>query len=178
MKSALLSKIAMCVCPPAIVATTAVTVPPVKRAVHRLTAPAHAPARPKPRHVFSAAYDCTPTAVPISNAPSAMTAVAPTDATGATPEAPPTALSVRPADATGGGYSPIALNPGPFAGPLYPIGTPETPGTTTPVTPVIPVTPAVLPEISTWAMTITGFGAIGWALRRKPRSVEAKIEAV
>ncbi len=158
MKSALLSKIAMCVCPPAIVATSAVTVPPIKRAVHRITAPAAAPARPRPRRVFAAAYDCTPTAVPLSNpAPLGMTAVTPNDVLGNTPVAP-TALTAVPV--TPASFGPVALGSPPFTGPLYPL----VPSTIPPVTP-----PSVLPEVSTWAMTITGFGAIGWALRRRPR---------
>ena len=174
MKSALLSKIAMCVCPPAIIATSAVTIPPVKRAVHRLTSPAAPMARAKPRRVFSAAYDCTPTAVPLSNAvPMGMSAVAPTDSVGTTPGyAPPvTALAVRP-ETPATGFSPIALISPPFVGPLFPgVANP-----TTPVTPTPPVIPAALPEMSTWAMTITGFGAIGWALRRKARPLEAPAE--
>ena len=159
MKSALLSKIAMCVCPPAIVATSAVTVPPVRRAVHRLTAPAHAVAPVRPRRVFHAAYDCTPTAVPLSNAPQAMTAVAPTDVTGTTP----TAYTAQPAAPTG--FSPVSFVSPPFAGPINPL-------LVTPNTPVNPPPSAVVPEISTWAMTITGLGAVGWALRRRPRTPE------
>jgi hypothetical protein len=157
MKSALLSKIAMCVCPPAVVATSAVTVPPVKKAVHRLTAPSHMPAVAKPRRTFTAAYDCTPTAVPLTNASPLATDVAPADVA----ETPPVALAVR---------TPVSES---SLGPTPQFQQATFPGTTVIGPTVLPtiVPPGAgsspLPELSTWAMTISGFGAIGYAMRRK-----------
>lgn len=153
MKSALLSKIAMCVCPPVVVATSAVTVPPVKRAVHRLTAPHRAVARPVAHRAFSAAYDCTPAAVPITNlAPLGNAVVAPAE----TPVA--NAVIVPAQSGPVAAAQPISY---PIAGavtPIFPISITNTP---------INTGTSSLPEASTWAMTIGGFGAIGWAMRRK-----------
>lgn len=183
MKSALLSKIAMCVCPPVVVATTAVSVPPVKRAVHRLTAPRGIPAvaSVRPRRTFTAAYDCTPTAVPITNlAPNSYGNVAPSDVTGTrqtltdaspAPIGPVSSLSGTPAfDAAGFPGGPSIISPGV----VIPVAVVNTPGETPPTTVVTPPGSSALPEPSTWAMTIGGFGAVGWALRRKPAAPAAE----
>lgn len=158
MKSALLSKIAMCVCPPAVVATTAVTVPPVRHAVHRLTAPSNVE-RPKPRRTFTAAYDCTPSAVPLTKVgPMTNTVVAPAA------EALPVAMAARtPSQEIG---PPGSILPQIVPGPDYV----PPPGVTGPGGGGGPgggTGGEALPEVSTWAMTITGFGMVGLLLRRK-----------
>lgn len=197
MKSAALTMAALCVCPPAILATSVATVPSVKRAVHNATRPApakHKLARAARKPVQTAANG---KGVPCDSAPAIRTSsvlpyaialppVNTTDAgTGTLPGSSLTGGNVVPGSGTpilfGGG------NPGGNPGGGSPGGpTAETPGdpTTpadpgTPVTPTDPETPAVpvlpIPEPGTWLLLISGFGFVGLGLRwRRARAREAR----
>jgi hypothetical protein len=144
MKTTLLAKATMCVCPPALVATAVATVPPVKRAVHHLTAPSRPAAKAAPRRAVVkkatfAAIPCAPVAdfdfidsLPLETVPSTLESIG----------TPP----------------PLAPLPPPIA----------------PVPPTIvirrpPTDFGAVPEPATWVMLITGFGAVGVAMRVRRR---------
>ena len=155
MKSSVLTKAALCICPPAVVATTAATVPPVRRAVHHLTQPAH-PNRP----ATNAAPPCVPVSrkTLASQLPSALT---PEDAQAFTALTPP----------TGTGGTPVG--PAPLNTPTFPTG----PGLLLPNSPATPGlpgggtgTPAV-PEPAAWMTMVLGFGLIGAGVRQRRRYV-------
>ena len=149
MKAALLSKIALCVCPPAIVATTVATVPPVRQAVHHATRPHHPIRHHSKLHPAVARQ---------------VAAIAPCDPTApATPlltfaDLGPEDLSAVPADTgttgpLGGGFA----GGGPGLGPTAPVA----------IGGIVPVSP--VPEPSTWLMLITGLGLVGTGIRRSRR---------
>ena len=152
------AKVALCVCPPALMAGTVATVPQVKRAVHHITAPRHAP---KSIHKT------------VARKPAASNAVAQRQvdcdpvAGGALPAVPlVTYAAPGPDEPTGGSLQTAGLPPTPIAG--IGIGGGGG-GTTTPTTPVV-VTPPVtgpVPEPSVWLMMIVGVGTLGAALRRR-----------
>ena len=71
---------------------------------------------------------------------------------------------------TGVGPSPLVAAQGPGGVLIVPPGDVGG-GVTTPPTPAPPV--AAIPEPSTWAMMLAGFGFIGFALRRRPRTRSA-----
>ena len=149
MKSALLTKAALCICPPAIVATTAATVPPVRRAVHRFTAahepqhratPAAPPCVPLDHQTFASMLPAGGVYGPVElPQPSSYTAIVP-----GTPTEP---------------IGPQIFNP-----PLFPPG----PGLLPP-----PVTngPPAVPEPGVWLTMIVGFGMIGAGFRQRRRYV-------
>lgn len=146
MKAALLSKVALCVCPPAIVATTVATVPPVRQAVHRATRP-HYPVRhrPQPRPAVArqvaATVPCGPTApaVPLLTfadlGPDDLSAIPDTSDAGT-------------GSALGGGLGLVPTAPAAIGG----------------ITPISPI-----PEPSTWLMLIAGLGIVGTGIRRSRR---------
>lgn len=154
MKSALLTKAALCICPPAVVATTAATVPPVRRAVH------HFASAFEPHH---RAHPAPPPCVPLDHKTFASMLpnageVGPVDL-----EQPPAAYTaVTPGT---GGTTPIGpepLNPGPLPGPgLIPGNGTDTPGGSTPA----------VPEPEAWVTMVVGFGLIGAGLRQRRRYV-------
>jgi len=176
MALSVLSKVALCVCPPVALATTVAAVPPVKRAVH------HATAKPAPRPVArnaaagparAADVPCVPVApgaagVPVPVAPLVTFADPGLSDLGDLPGIP---------GGAGGGVTPGATAPvgfPPIATPGLPGGfVPDAPGTpgnpTNPNTPAVPETGAV-PEPATWALMISGFALVGTAVRRRRRS--------
>ena len=153
-KSALLTKAALCICPPAIVATTAATVPPVRRAVHRFTSahepqhhykPAAAPCVPLDHSTFASMLPASGIDSPVDlPQPSGYTAITPGPGTPGVP------------------IGPQLLNPTP----LFPIGPGLLPGPggTTPDTPAVP-------EPGVWLTMVVGFGMIGAGFRQRRRYV-------
>jgi hypothetical protein len=146
-KSSLLTKAALCICPPTVVATTVASVPPVRRAVHHLTQPArpHAPVK-----------HAAPPCVPVSRRTLASplpTTLSPDDVPVFTAITPPTG---------GTTYQP------PINTPSFPGGPGGGTGGGTP--PSGPNTPAV-PEPSAWIMMVMGFGLIGAGVRQRHRYV-------
>lgn len=154
MKSALLSKVALCVCPPAMLATTVVTVPPVRQAVHRATRPHH-PVRHRP-HAKRVAPRQVAAIAPCSPVAAAIVAPLLTFA-----ELAPEEFDVVPAtlNDAGGGPGGIAGLPGAGFGPGA-VGT---------APPVLPALVSPIPEPSTWMMLIAGLGIVGVSLRSRPR---------
>lgn len=145
-KSSLLTKAALCICPPTVVATTVATVPPVKRAVHHLTQPAH-PTR--------AATPAAPPCVPVTR----RTLASPLPTT-LTPDEVPVFTAITPGP--NGGFTPQS----PITPPSFPGGggvVPNTPGGGS-------TTPAV-PEPSAWVMMVLGFGLVGAGIRQRHRYV-------
>lgn len=155
MKSTLLTKAALCICPPAVVATTAATVPPVRRAVHHFTAayepkhharPSAPPCVPVDRKTFASMLPSTGDVGPVdlNDQAVAMSAVAPGTDSVTTP------------------VGPQLLNPG---GSLLPSGPGLIPGNDTPGG---NNTPAV-PEPGVWVTMVLGFGMIGAGYRQRRR---------
>ena len=142
MKSAFLTKAALCICPPAVVATTVATVPPVRKAVHRYTAAYE----PKAPHKPSAA-PCVPVArttfgyrLPDYDLPPIDTA-----------DYPPGAYVVVPPEV--GTNVPVVPPIGPGVLPP-PGGGSDVPG---------------VPEPSVWMTMVVGFGLIGAGYRQRRR---------
>jgi hypothetical protein len=160
MKSALLSKIAMCICPPAIVATSVATIPPIKRAVHRATATSPVPAARKahPRRAMTTARDCAPGLAVAALTPQGAPLQRLSDAMQTVGNAPIFDAPGFTAQHTPGYQMPAAGVAWATAPGLAPLG----------ALPVEEVPSSPLPEASTWAMTIGGFAAVGIALRRRP----------
>jgi hypothetical protein len=181
MKATLLTKAALCVCPPALLATAAAVEPHTRKAVHHATRP-HQQAKPAtksralaPRRTpVARAVPCAPTS-DLTSPPDTLTTLA---------SAPPVlADGIAPVPGSVG-PSPVSTSPLPGGGPIFgggpgtpgTPGTPGNPGTDTPgENPGTPVNPppeepiAAVPEPSTWAMMIAGFGVVGWAIRRQHR---------
>ncbi|MEH3159075.1 MAG: PEP-CTERM sorting domain-containing protein [Sphingomonas taxi] len=176
------AKAALCICPPALMAGTVATVPPVKRAVHHVTAPRQAPKalrhtvakRPaEPQAVTRQEVACDPMgggtlpavplvtyATPLPDEPGIGTTGTPGATSSiSTPGFGPTigGIAVGGGGGGGGGITPV---------------TPGTPGTPTP-TPSDPGAGAV-PEPSVWLMMILGAGTLGGALRRRRRAASAE----
>ncbi len=187
MKTAMLAKVALCVCPPAIAVTSVAAVPPVRKAVHRLT---------KPHHVQSAKPSARPAllvrtaAAPGPCAPGDGQAVSILNYASEPPPIPgefgTTGLPGGLFNGGGGGFGPGGgFVAGPGGGgtggnPGTPIGPGPTPTPTPTPTPpggggemVPPVTPAI-PEPATWAMMILGFGVVGAAVRGNLRFPKRK----
>jgi len=152
MPLSVLNKAALCVCPPALLATTAMTVPPVKRAVHHATAPRHARATPAaltrpaaalPAGAVTPDVVCAPVA---GNAPSAVPLVSYAAPIPAEP-LPATTSDGSPAVPFG---APDAL--GPLGGGLPPVGGgligPGVPGAVPTATPTPDATPSPTPTAS------------------------------
>ena len=149
MKTALLSKAALCVCPPALLATTVATVPPVRKAVHALTRPHpvvhhHMPTRVASQPSAAVSMPCA------SQPPVTLRTFA---------DPGPLDLSSVPArrdplEPEGGG--------GPGGSPDYILSTAGSPL-------VLGVQPVgSVPEPATWLMLVIGLGAVGTALRFAP----------
>lgn len=178
MKSALLTKAALCICPPAVVAGTVAAVPPVRHAVHRLTA-AHEPhARQRP-----ALPPCTPVQhktlasqlptssgglpVDLNDDATAMSAVAPGtgDSGGSNALGPQllnpggSLLSLGPGLLPGGGAGTDGSNGGNGSG----NGDSGTGGSDNPA-------PAV-PEPGVWVSMVLGFGLVGAGYRQRRRAM-------
>ena len=157
MKSALLTKAALCICPPAIIATSAVTVPPVRKAVHHIVA-SREPRAAAP----AAAVPCAPVVAypaivapppPVAEGPLALSAV-PQGPIGPQVAPPPLLTNIGPGLIPSGGT----------VGPIGPIG---------PGVPNGPGIPGAVPEPATWLMMLSGFGFIGAALRRSSARARA-----
>lgn len=154
MKTALLSKVALCVCPPAMLATTVTMVPPVRKAVHSLTRPRHLPRHHAPTRLAS----LRPAAVsapcaPAAPAPSTLLTLA---------DLGPEDVSVIPAsldDFGSGGPGGGGLGGGPGYIPSAVVSPP-----TFADQPINSV-----PEPATWLMLVAGLGAAGTVLRLKRR---------
>lgn len=152
MRAALLSKAALCICPPAMLATTAAYVPPVRSAVHHATRPHAKPvnrATVRPRTVAAArAGPCAPAI--------------------AAPPIVPLATFAEPVPSDGGspGTSFLAGSPLPGIGVSGLGGGTGTGGGGVVTTP--PVT--AVPEPTTWSMMLMGFGVLGGILRSRQRS--------
>lgn len=176
MKVAALTKAALCVCPPVIVATTAVTVPPVRRAVHHLTAPHHPHVAHRPHHRILAQTPCGAGGSAGGGGPAALRTFA---------DAGPNDSVIGPASAFASPFVPISLPnpvdgmPGDYRAPIG-VGT-STPGGIVPaiaggsvpgIVPTTgtgdtggqPVAPGV-PEPTTWTLMLAGIGGIGIMLR-------------
>ena len=162
------AKIAMCACPPALMAGSVATVPAVKRAVHGATAPRH-PHHPHAAHRRAPAGvarrpDCAPPGVSGMPAAPIVTYAAPIPAEPGSPDI----------GGGSGGGAPLAGVGAPAAAGIPIVagagGTPE----------AVPATPAgpgagpgggggAVPEPATWLMLIVGAGGVGVALRRRRR---------
>lgn len=171
MKAALLSKAALCICPPAMLATTAAYVPPVRSAVHHATRPpakAAPKAQPKRTAAGVAAVPCTPALLTPPIVPQTTFAVpVPSDAVSG-----PAFFGAVPAPGVAiGGINPGGVGGGNAGGGGGGGGGGDT-GTTPPGggTVETPAPPAVaVPEPSTWSMMLLGFGLLGAALRSRPQ---------
>jgi len=170
-KSALLAQLAMCVCAPAVVATTAMTVPLVRHAVHKAVAPSPKKHAPHRRAAAPARRPCAPEAMHEQGSGDAAPLLAALDlpvesASNALRE--PTALADAAAaeDAAAANRSLVpALNGGASLPDLIAIAPTTPPISTVPVMPPGPAAP--VPELSSWAMMLGGFGAVGLLIRRR-----------
>jgi hypothetical protein len=149
MKAALLSKAALCICPPAIVATTAAYVPPVRAAIHHATRPHAKPvAHARPQSVSAVkGGPCAPGFVATPLIPlSTFAAPVPPDAlSSSNPFLGAVAFPGVGVSGFGGGGGGGATGGG---------------GAPTP-----PVT--AVPEPTTWSLMLIGFGLLGGALRSR-----------
>lgn len=168
MALSVLSKVALCVCPPVAMATAVATVPPVKRAVHHATAKptrtaaaARAPARAAEAPCIPGAPGYVP--VPVPAVPLVTFAEpGPSDLPGLPGGTPVPGVGGGPIT---GGFPPIAVPIGPLPGGTVPVQ-PGPPGATpTPTPPPNDTSP--VPEPATWAMMIGGMALAGAALRRR-----------
>lgn len=154
MALSLTAKAALCLCPPALMAGTAATVPAVKRAVHNATAPRHA--RPVHRVVTAAAKP------PVAPAREAVDCIAGVSAVPVVPLV--TYASPIPDEPGNSGF--FSSGAAPLSGGIGILAAPQQ----TPVTPpvVAPVTPPIgpVPEPATWLLMISGVGSVGLMLRR------------
>lgn len=162
MRAALLSKAALCICPPAMLATTAAYVPPVRSAVHKATrpaakAPASRSAKPKQTAAVIAAVPCPPALIEAPFVPQ-TTFAEPVPAEGVS--SPAGFLSGSPAP----GVATTGVGPGSGGGGGDTGVVPVVPGTPAP-----PATPGAVPEPSSWSMLLLGFGILGAALRSRPK---------
>jgi hypothetical protein len=171
-KSALLAQLAMCVCAPAVVATTAMTVPPVRHAVHKAVAPSPKKHAPHRRAAAPAGRPCAPEAMHEQGSGDAAALLAALDlpvesASNALREP----IALADAAATEGAAAanrplPPALDGGGATLPdLIAIAPTTPPVSTVPVMPPDPAAP--VPEPSSWAMMLGGFGAVGMLIRRR-----------
>lgn len=149
--------IAACVCPVAGTTALTVAVPQVRQAVHRATAPAQPKARAKPK-VRPAAQPAAPQIDCPADTPVLLSGYSIEPLTNILPDQ----MARRP-DVPGG--IPFVPGPRPFVPPDQPIFIPVNP------------TPTV-PEPSTWAQLIFGFGIVGGTARvtynqRKRRDEQA-----
>lgn len=173
MKSALLTQLALCACPPLVAVAATTALPPVRHAVHRATAPRHAhpvahKARPSaPPCILRRATEASP--LPGDLAPE-LTSL---DSARPIGEGLATLLSdvASPPQSNAGGGAGWSA---PSAG--YPIviggGGPGVVLPGAPTNPGGPGSPAgAVPEPASWAMMLSGFGAIGWMIRsaRRPK---------
>lgn len=156
MKMALLSKAALCVCPPAMMAATVAAVPEVRSAVHRATAPTH---RTQAQHrtlAYTPSRDRMAPGKPIDEAGTGAQPCPPGLIRTAAPFEPlPPVLNVTTPD----------IGTGPTTGD---VPTPTRP----PVIDGVPdITPGIfggaVPEPATWLSMIAGFGLIGAMLRSR-----------
>ena len=172
MKSALLTQLALCACPPLLAVTAATVVPQVRHAVHRATAPAHGHRvghphkRPTEPCVVRRRTDASPAATEDFVADL-------TDLDGARLQAGE--IAAGEGSAVPGALSQARWN---TASPIFPLGLgggvgtgPGEPGTpTNPTSPgTDPVTGSV-PEPATWAFMLIGFGAVGATIRSGKRA--------
>lgn len=183
MKAALLSKAALCVCPPALIATSVATVPQVRRAVHHVTRPhvaKHQPVRKRTAAATpgNARRPCPPAVAALTEPNRLATFAQPLPAEPvSTPMAPLSEVATRSTGGTpdNGSFAPIISGLAPVTGGGAPgtPGTPTTPTTpTTPSTPGPPVTP--VPEPATWTTMILGFGLLGALMRRRQAEREER----
>lgn len=140
-----------CVCPLVLAGAAVKTVPPIRHAVHRLTASSPAPARPVAHHAASPAPIAAP-CVPVS----AGTTLALASPIEGLQSGMPTldSAAFRSAPAALGGVAGFAVGAGaaPGGAPLLP-AVPQFSG-------------SAVPEASTWASLVVGFGVVGGAMRR------------
>lgn len=163
-----MSKVALCVCPPVALATTVAAVPPVKRAVHHATAKPRVARTAEARTVRAADrrtdVPCLPVApvgIPLVTPPAPLVTFADPGITDL-PSVPP----VVNGPGVGPGPIPGAFPPivPPIGGPIpTPTPTPEPTPTPTPT----PTPEAPIPEPATWALMIGGFAMAGMAFRRR-----------
>ena len=171
MKSALATKVAMCVCPTALVATGVATIPRVRGAVHHATRPHHAVL--SRHHKAVRTTSSQPCGSPFAgNAPALFTLPVGIDpvgpALGSLLGAGQSSLSSGPgvslAGGGGGFYLPNYTSGG-YAGGGGGGGGGGGSGSGGETT-VTPSAPAV-PEPATWLFMVAGFGLAGLALRRR-----------
>jgi len=187
MALSVMSKVALCVCPPVALATTVAAVPPVKRAVHHATAKPSRTAAARPAQAGNRVTDvpCVPVApvgVPVPVAPTPLVTFADRGVTDLA-DVPPIVPGAGTPTGFGGGFPPIFTPVGtpPVGNP--PIGTPTPEPTPTPTpTPVPTPTPtptpeSPIPEPATWMLMIGGFAIAGVALRRRRMTVRGRAVA-
>jgi len=166
MKTAILAKAALCLCPPLLATAAAVTVPSVRTAAHRLTAPhrQHIPhkkhrATPCPavkRPTFASAL---PENISLAAILSPGDSIAPVGAETATMEMGDS-RSFNARSPNIGGTLAFPPGPGAILGMV--------PGP--PINPAAPVAPpAAVPEPASWMMMIAGFLGVGLVSRRRIR---------
>lgn len=146
-------------------AGTVATVPPIKRAVHHLTAPHHAPARriaapgARPAAVAVRSVKCNPIAPAVLPAVPLITYAAPI------PDEPEGDAAPGGGVAGGvpGGVGAIGAFAGGGGG-----------GGVAAVTPTLD--PGAVPEPATWLMLISGMGIVGAALRRRRTAPHGRLQ--
>jgi len=167
MKTSVLASAALCLCPPLVATTTTLAVPSAKRAVHKLTAPAHHHHRKQVAQRPAPPCRAEGTRAAAADIPSADDQ---TDVTNLTD----LGRLASPAPAGRHGPNPVIIGSPPAPnfpfGPDLPIIRPTPP--ITPVTPVNPTNPGAVPEPANWALMVTGFMGVGMMIRRRKTAAQ------
>ena len=163
MKSTILASAALCVCPPLIATTATMSVPKVKHAVHRATAPARPHAAKLKPHAVDPCAELKKAAYPAGE-----DAIA--GALGERRGAPFIDLADIGSDSGKSGPDDVTILP------QTPVNYPLGPGPVIDVVkpPTPPVNPPAVPEPSTWAMMLGGFWAIGASIRNRASAARRK----
>lgn len=155
MKSTILASAALCVCPPLIATTATVTVPKVRHAVHKVTAPSRPQAaKPKP-HAVDPCAELKKAAFPVGE--DAIAGALGSEA----PGAPLMDIADIGSDNSKSGPEDVTIFP------QTPVNFPLGPGPIINVVPppTAPTNPPAVPEPSSWAMMLGGFLAVGASIR-------------
>jgi len=176
MKTAILANAALCLCPPLIAVATTAAAPPVRTAVHHLTAPhRHHGAKKRPSPPPCAPFQRVTAAAGLPRDENPLAAdLLPGDADASLQGMIGTLSGGQPLSAIGEssgitagvGTGTFPFGPGPIIGP----------GPNPPTGPLGPQPPAVVPEPASWAMMVAGFLGIGLLVRRRGSSDGRRVD--